>query len=165
MRWPSRHAVGPHSLDYLRMMDVLQRELHSPEHGFVVRDLVYESHGAHPITYGDVVRDAHGRLQPSEIVLTHTADYLSQLSIDYVFLVGPPVGAAAASTVRHEGTKIEPFRCAPGEAEPCTHLSDHLGIVSTFTVLHGGGDADAFGANNSNNSTIVDGGPATPLLH
>ncbi len=142
-------CAGPHSLDYLRMMDVLQRELNSAEHGFVVRDLVFESHGTHPITYGDVRTDTAGLLVPSETVLTHTADYLCQLSIDYVLFVGPPQGAAA-STVRHENTKIEPFLCAPGEAEPCTHLSDHLGIVSNFTVLHGGAGGDDVFRNTNN---------------
>ncbi len=49
----ARHQ-GPHSLDYVRMMDILARELNSPSDGFVIRDLALESLGYHPITYGDV---------------------------------------------------------------------------------------------------------------
>ena len=124
---------GPHSLDYMRMMDILTRTLSSPEHGFSARDLVFEEFKSHPITYGDVVSsgdDSTLPLAPRETVLTHTADHNCSLCIDYALFIGP---RDANASVAPQETKIEPFFC-PDEAGPCTQLSDHYGISSTFKV-------------------------------
>lgn len=108
------------SVEYVRMMDVLRRELASEEHGFVVRDLMLDAQGMHPVTYGD----------PSERVLTHASDLGCRLSIDYVIYVGPMQGGA----LRHVTTQLDLFECEPNEAGPCTHLSDHMGVTSEFDL-------------------------------
>lgn len=108
------------SVEYVRMMDVLRRELVSEECGFVVRDLMLDAQGMHPITYGD----------PRERVLTHTSDLGCQLSLDYVIYVGPIQGGA----LRHVTTQLDLFECEPNEAGPCTHLSDHMGVTSEFDL-------------------------------
>lgn len=123
---------GPHSLDYVRMMDILSRVLNSEADGFVIRDLVYEQYSNHPVTYGDVREQGAdgGAPEPMETILTHTADHCCSISIDYALFLGPKETEA----IRHVETRIEPFFCDPGEAGPCTQLSDHYGIASTFLV-------------------------------
>ena len=125
----ARHAEGPHSLDYVRMMDILTRKLSSEEDGWAVRDLVWEKHNGHPITYGDVQPDDQSL--PRETVLTHTADHCCQISIDYALFVGP---RETDAPIQPLDTRIEPFECKPPEAGPCTQLSDHYGIVNTFLL-------------------------------
>jgi endonuclease/exonuclease/phosphatase family metal-dependent hydrolase len=139
---------GPHSLDYVRMMDVLQRELARPEEGvvgrffffffpfffffFLVRDLLYESSGTHPITYGDVIEDENVSPLPRETVLTHTADHCCALSIDYALFLGP---RETGEVVRHLNTRVEPFVIEEGhKTSPCTQLSDHYGLESKFLM-------------------------------
>jgi hypothetical protein len=122
---------GPHSLDYMRMMDILSRELSSAADGFVVRDLAFEALGHHPVTYGDVAT-GEGPPRPREVLLTHPADHCCKLSIDYALFLGPPADSRAS--LRHVGTSIEPFFCEANEAGPCTQLSDHYGVTSLFEL-------------------------------
>lgn len=121
---------GQHSLDYLRMMDVFLRELNSEVDGYFVRDLLYESTQEHPITYGDVTEQESGIIIPKETVLTHVPDHCCSLSIDYSFFLGP----IGDSNIRHVGSKVEPFECEENEAGPCTHLSDHYGIITNLEI-------------------------------
>ncbi len=112
------------------MLDILSRQLNSPEDGFVVRDLAYETLGHHPVTYGDTVESSDGPLRPRETVLTHTADHCCSLSIDYMLFLGKIDG----EHLQPVETKIEMFMCEPGEADPCTQLSDHYGVASLFKM-------------------------------
>jgi hypothetical protein len=131
------------------MLDILSRQLNSPEVGFVVRDLAYETLGHHPITYGDFVQlkgamgcfflvwffshlfcPLDGTLGPRETVLTHTADHCCSNSIDYMLYLGKSEG----EHLQPIETRVEMFLCEPGEADPCTQLSDHYGVVSLFKM-------------------------------
>lgn len=97
-----------HPLDYIRMVEILKREVADPEKGYEVRNVLPE----HPVTFGC----------PGETTLTHPSDVASEMCIDYVFFVGPPDFCRIQA-------QVESF-CVNGE--PFTQLSDHNGIVCTL---------------------------------
>ncbi|KAJ3299862.1 calcium calmodulin-dependent protein kinase type 1G [Borealophlyctis nickersoniae] len=98
-----------------------------------VRDLVYESMGVHPVTFGDVTEDG----KPRETVLTAVDSLKSCGSIDYVFcLNGANSNASAGDAdevvkVEQKGTRVDKFLV---EGEPFTQLSDHYGISTMLQV-------------------------------
>jgi endonuclease/exonuclease/phosphatase family metal-dependent hydrolase len=134
-RDPNDVSDSHHSSEYNMMMSLLQTP--AKKYGIRVRDVLFEQHKVHPITYGDV-SDVDG--QPVERVLTHPLDLRSRLSLDYVFLYQKEESATtsmnnllhAECSEQHHWDQhlnitatVEPFKVS---GKPFTHLSDHYGI-------------------------------------
>lgn len=96
----------------------------------IVLDVMAESLGEHPITYGDVTDFV--TKSPKETVLTAIDGLASCGSIDYIFSLIPLRDyESGLYEVNKKLTKVEPFFV---NGEPFTQLSDHYGISATFSL-------------------------------
>jgi len=112
------------SKEYKDMMEIFSKKL--PE--FEIKDLLKETYGCHPCTYADItLKD--GKIIPRETVLTHTADYCMEESIDYIFSILQKSNLTPA--LSSSKIKITEFFV---EDLPVTQLSDHYGI--SLDLLH-----------------------------
>jgi hypothetical protein len=73
-----------------------------------VRDMLKESYGHHPITFGDVIVNDDGTLKPRETALTGKDDLLAQASLDYILLIGANQ-SEQPGLVTVERTRVEEF--------------------------------------------------------
>ena len=91
-----------------------------------VRDLIYEDHGCHPITYGDTTTTHR------EMILTDEYIYRgweSDSSFDYFFLIEPnSLPDNYDSDITLHSTSVNTMRTEPCSKCPCTHLSDHYAV-------------------------------------
>lgn len=104
-----------------------------------LRDLLFENHQHHPITYGDISRSTleSQSILPRETTLTHTADYGSSLSIDYIFYADTTHNQLVNGITIVDGcTKVEEFFVDGKDygSEEVTQLSDHYSIVTVLKV-------------------------------
>eukprot|EP01112_Ceratiomyxa_fruticulosa_P019689 TRINITY_DN649_c0_g1_i2.p1 TRINITY_DN649_c0_g1~~TRINITY_DN649_c0_g1_i2.p1 ORF type:complete len:472 (-),score=50.47 TRINITY_DN649_c0_g1_i2:52-1467(-) len=122
-----------------------------------LRDLLFENHQHHPITYGDTSRSnlESQDILPRETTLTHTADHGSSLSIDYIFYADTTQNQLVNGISIVEGcTKVEEF-FVDGKAygsEDVTQLSDHYGISTVLRINR----AVDMNVNLSNSESVVD---------
>jgi endonuclease/exonuclease/phosphatase family metal-dependent hydrolase len=103
-----------------------------------LKDLLRETYGEHPITYGDFHSVPHETeagavvTTPRELHLTHKADYCCGLSIDYIFMADT-VANQRENVVEVTETKVEEF-FVPPEKFIFSQLSDHYGVSTTLRV-------------------------------
>ncbi|KAI8097048.1 Endonuclease/exonuclease/phosphatase [Halteromyces radiatus] len=83
-------------------------------------DMLYQTFGYHPVTFGDYYLDSNNNIHPSETTLTHAKQLLTVQSIDQ--LLWSPT---STSHLRLSNVTIEKFLVSN---EPFTQLSDHYGI-------------------------------------
>mmetsp|Transcript_102859 Transcript_102859/g.235931 ORF Transcript_102859/g.235931 Transcript_102859/m.235931 type:complete len:474 (-) Transcript_102859:229-1650(-) len=100
----------------------LVRHLEDGLPGLTVRDVVLESTGFHPVTFGNV-NQIDGALVPNDTILTDPDEVGCQAFLDYVLLCEP---GGAKATLK---SKIDPF---PSSGLPVTQLSDHCAVRCTI---------------------------------
>jgi len=78
-----------------------------------IRDLLKESYYNHPVTFGDIMVDENGHLQPRETVLAAKHDYCAMASLDYILSIDEKskgdVTGEAHFVYDIDRTKIEEF--------------------------------------------------------
>lgn len=103
-----------------------------------IKDLLKETYGDHPITYGDFHELPHETeidkmvTHPREIHLTHKADHCCGLSIDYIMLADTEVNEQE-KVLEVTETKVEEFFVDESKHR-FTQLSDHYGVSTTLRV-------------------------------
>ncbi|ORZ01485.1 Endonuclease/exonuclease/phosphatase [Syncephalastrum racemosum] len=138
------------SEEYQMMLDVLSGKGLENADGFVSQnaykddwqielvDAVYDTYNHHPVTFGDIIKDAHGRPQPAETVLTDIHQVMTAKSIDRI-LWDP-----SRPSLRVENAQVEPFfvrsndRLTEEERQQIafTQVSaDHYGLSCTARLL------------------------------
>jgi hypothetical protein len=114
--------------EYLDMMNKISTAISSVPGYDKPVDVIKQQYGYHPITFGDVVKDSKtGNLIPREKELTHPADLLCQLCLDYLIWIQPKAG----KVFRIKESKVEPFFV---EKEPFSQLSDHYGLSTEIAL-------------------------------
>lgn len=63
------------------MMDILSNK----EHHKIIDCTKIAYNGQSPITYADIKVTEEGKIEPSEVALTNSDDYLTCQSLDYIF--------------------------------------------------------------------------------
>ncbi|KAG0173525.1 hypothetical protein DFQ28_008203 [Apophysomyces sp. BC1034] len=140
------------SHEYKMMMDVLsgvkfdsssagdeltEKRTHAdPYRSMSLVDVVYKNYGYHPVTFGDVIVNQEGDIEPAEIVLTDQDELMSVQSIDRI-LWAPQ----QSSTMNIENARVEKFLVQNNDQmddqrqkdTPFTQVSDHYGLSC---VLH-----------------------------
>ncbi|ORZ34689.1 kinase-like domain-containing protein [Catenaria anguillulae PL171] len=125
-----QHVANPRSLEEFLPAQIDREPL-------PVRDLLFDAFGYHPVTYGDVICDAHGHpISPAEAILTDKADQGACHSVDYALWVPAKVQDGAVSVaVNKDGRSlcvgIQPFAVADQEF---SHVSDHYGVEVVLSV-------------------------------
>ncbi|KAI9188287.1 hypothetical protein H9P43_002678 [Blastocladiella emersonii ATCC 22665] len=143
---PASPAAGMNTTEeYRQMMHLLRGDFGAVTHARVIdeflgsdrdrvplklMDLLYVAYGgAHPVTYGDVVVDAHGKpLAPAETVLTDRADQGACHCVDYALWSPPEDGGVGVDLAPHGAVGVPKFVVEGGGETEFTHLSDHYGV-------------------------------------
>ncbi|KAI8062449.1 Endonuclease/exonuclease/phosphatase [Gongronella butleri] len=86
------------------------------------KDMLYDTFGAHPVTFGDFVQAANGSLLPAETALTHAQQLLTVQSIDQLLWAN----MSSSVNLSLVNVTLEKFQV---NNEPFTQLSDHYGIA------------------------------------
>lgn len=107
----SKDEKNLHSQEYEQMMKTLSN----------FKDLLFQSYGGHPTTYGDINRETK---KPVETLLTEKSDLASLKSVDYVFL--DPKQKSIQVDARIEKMAVS--------GQPYTHLSDHYAIKLSLSL-------------------------------
>ena len=111
-----------------------------------ITDLVYESLGFFPPTFGVSRIGKDGREEPDEVILTHAVDYCTNLCLDYIFQLTPKFGRkkefelsdsktlkkSSILRVKPKSSRVEPFYVKHPKV---TQLSDHLGLATTIEIV------------------------------
>jgi len=120
----NRRDAITESEEYKQMMQIFHQKL--PD--FEIKNLLKEIYGYHPCTYADVtLKD--GKTIPRETVLTHTADYCTEESIDYIFSIQKK--NTKISSVVPQKIKIKEFFV---NNLPVTQLSDHYALSLNLMI-------------------------------
>jgi endonuclease/exonuclease/phosphatase family metal-dependent hydrolase len=122
-----RHCNVTRSDEYSALFQLLNTT------DLVVTDLLHESYGHHPSTYGDAyLCSVNETWRPKETVLTAPVDHCTKMCIDYLVLLRPQdEDQARKLRILDNSTKVEEF-CVLGK--PYSHLSDHYGISTALDV-------------------------------
>ena len=127
--------------EYQSMLAIL-----SKNHEDKIVDVVFESLGIFPPTYGVSRIGPDGTEEPDEVVLTHAVDYCTNLCLDYIFQITPKemksidflppeVQLAKKSSllrVKEKASRVEQFYVQHPQV---TQLSDHFGLVTTIEMV------------------------------
>ncbi len=119
-----RHCGVTQSGEYASLFQLLN----STE--LVVTDLLRESYGHHPSTYGDAyLCSVNETWRPKETVLTAPVDHCTKMCIDYLVLLSPRDHDTNNLRIVDKSTKVEEFFVL---GKPYSHLSDHYGISTVL---------------------------------
>ncbi|KAF7725576.1 hypothetical protein EC973_009531 [Apophysomyces ossiformis] len=94
-------------------------------------DVVFENYGYHPVTFGDIMVNQEGEIEPAEIVLTDQDEIMSVQSLDRILWA-----SRETSIMQIENARVEKFLVQDnpqiGEPDPknipFTQVSDHYGV-------------------------------------
>ena len=100
--------IQPSSNDEINRLEELgenENLIYASRRKMIVRDLLFESYGEHPVTYGDVTDTVS--YTPLETILTHKEDHGRCESLDYIFLMEDEKTEPNSTEV--QVTKVERF--------------------------------------------------------
>ena len=122
-----RHCHQSQSGEYCALFQLLEST------NLVVTDLLHESYGHHPSTYGDAyLCSVNESWRPKETVLTAPVDHCTKMCIDYLVLLRPHDEEYNKKLkIMDRSTKVEEFFVL---GKPYSHLSDHYGISTVLDV-------------------------------
>ncbi|KAI9274185.1 Endonuclease/exonuclease/phosphatase [Sporodiniella umbellata] len=117
------------SIEYLQMVNTLKLEN--------MKDLVYESFGYHPVTFGDYKKSDTETLVPAETVLTNSDQWMTVQSIDRLFWIDrntsllTPLRPAIEKFWVAENTEMSQKE---KKDTKFTQISDHYGLSCNILV-------------------------------
>lgn len=82
---------------------LVSESVHEDDWHIKLADAVYDAYNHHPVTFGDIVKDADGQAQPAETVLTDSHLVMTAKSIDRI-LWDP-----SRPSLHIENARVEPF--------------------------------------------------------
>ncbi|KAI9251894.1 Endonuclease/exonuclease/phosphatase [Phascolomyces articulosus] len=104
-----------------------------PSYQLDLSDKVYKQYGYHPVTFGDIVLNKNGEVEPAETILTDPEQVMTVQSIDRVFW---DQMRAVTSTMKVQEAQVEKFLVRNNDMmsefdkqqAPFTQVSDHYGL-------------------------------------